>query len=84
MGRRRTRARYGDRGAGLGEAVAEDGSAGGLSSTCRMIICLFADTSGDAQDCGKGVDEDLEATQLLDAPIEVTWSPQVSQPLPER
>ena len=34
----RTRARYGDRGAGLGEAVAEEGSAGGLSSTCRIIF----------------------------------------------
>ena len=84
MGRRRTRARYGDRGAGLGEAVAEEGSAGGLSSTCRMIICLFAMTGGDDQDTGKGGDEDLEAAQLLGAPIEVSWSPQVSQPLPER
>ena len=41
-------------------------------------------TGGDDQDGGKGGDEDLEATQLLGAPIEVSWSPQVSQPLPER
>ena len=38
-----TRALYGDRGAGLGEAVAEEGSAGGLSSTCWWSVCkLFA------------------------------------------
>ena len=41
-------------------------------------------TAGDDQDSGEGGDEDLEAAQLLGAPIEVSWPPQVSQPLPER
>ena len=50
-----------------------------------QIICLLANNDGDDQDSGfggDGDDGDLEATQLLGAPIEVGWSPQVSQPLP--
>ena len=32
----------------------------------------------------EGVDDDLEATQLLGAPIKVGWSSKVRQPLPDQ
>ena len=63
-----------------------------LMMTVIMIV-IFGDGGGDYGNGGGGggggnggdedVDDDLEATQLLGAPIEVGWSPKVRQPLPD-
>ena len=53
-------------------------------------IVVFGDGGGDygngngGDEGGDGGDDDLEATQLLGAPIEVGWSPKVRQPLPDQ
>ena len=73
---------------------AKIGSAGEISSNQSSKNFLFGTTDDDGdQDSGgeygngndgdEDVDDDLKATQLLGAPIEVSWSSQVSQPLPD-
>ena len=58
--------------------------------TMLIRIVVFGDGGGDygngngGDEGGDGGDDDLEATQLLGAPIEVGWSPKVCQPLPDQ